>query len=83
MTAIKQVKYPNVSCDNNFHEVAPGYIVCTHVSEEGVAVDRVEPPKPDDLGQILCADGDHEDADQAVLYCAGCAADRGWVDSLQ
>ena len=75
----KHGKYPLVTCDRPGHQPElPGYIICQHV-KDGQPVDEVVPATPDDLGQVLCKDGDHHSADGAILVCAYCAKEKGWL----
>ena len=72
--------FPLVACDT--HESEPGYVVCRHVID-GAAVDEVIAATDADLGQVLC-EKDHSEAsvDDAVVVCASCARERGFLKKL-
>lgn len=73
-------RYPLVTCDRQGHfPDVPGYLVCPHVKDNGQPVDEVIKATDDDLGQILCKDGEHETGDGAALVCAYCAKEKGWL----
>lgn len=69
--------YPIVCCETHADE--PGYVVCDGVAVLGKAVAEIIPATSMTIGQILCADGKHENADDTLLVCAGCARAKGWI----
>lgn len=70
--------YPIVKCGKG-HKAEPGYIVCDGVLNRRKPVGQFIAATEKDLGQILCADGNHVDVESAELVCAQCARERGWI----
>jgi hypothetical protein len=73
--------YPLVYCTH--HKPQPGYAVCEGVFKQGKPIAQFIPATNDNLGQILCATGAHNNVDDLHLVCATCARSRGWVQDVK
>lgn len=64
--------------DCEVHGRILGYVVCCHVIANDAPVAKAVSPNEDHLGEILCAEADHNPG-HMTLICAQCALSQGWV----